>query len=293
MVRGRSAAICAAIGALALTGCGSSNAGRPSATSGNAIARAAYVSGNTSGYKLAMTLKESLPSLGGAITGTGSGAFDLAHHTGSLTLNFALPASVATLGKLTLHEVITAQTLYLELPAVFASRLPGGKPWLEVNLAQAAKASGIQGISSLTGGPASANPAQFLQYLRATSAAGLRNLGSATVDGIQTTHYRSSISLSKVPDAMPAADRAAAKQTISSLESLTGLHQLPVDVWVDSQNLVRQLKLAYTATVSGQSVTSVIQLDFTSYGPQPSPAIPPAGQVSNLLSVLGKSGSTL
>ena len=71
---------------------------------------------------------------------------------------------------------------------------------------------------------------------------------------------------------------------------MTGLHSLPVDVWVDSQHLVRRMILSYKATLSGQSVTTAVRLDFLKYGPQPQPKVPPAGQVTSLGALLAQSG---
>ena len=76
-----------------------------------------------------------------------------------------------------------------------------------------------------------ADPAQLLQYLRSTSKVEKR--GTATVRGVQTTHYVARIQPKQL------------KKTV------------PVDVWVDGQGLVRRLRVAT------QQVTATVDLfDF-------------------------------
>ena len=274
-----------ALGAVALlvAGCGSSSG---SQNPGKAIQRAAYVSSSAAGYKVSLHLTEGDAALGGSITGGGSGSFNLPKRAGSMTLALNLPGSLASAGTLHVQEILLGQDIYVKLPAQIASHLPGHRPWLEINLAQVGKAAGIQNLTSLFGGSGSTNPGQFLDYLRATSSGGVTRVGSATVDGVQTTEYRAKIDLLKAPAAAPAAQRTALRQAVSSLEKLTGLRTIPVDVWVDSANLVRRITMSYSVNASGQSVHTQMQLDFLAYGSQPVPAAPPASQVTNASSML-------
>lgn len=279
-------------GALLVAGCGSS--GAPAAKSagsrsaGQAIARAAYVSNSASGYRVAISFREGSSALGGDITGTGSGSFNLPKHAGRMALRLTLPGSLASAGPLQVQEVLDGQTAYVKLPTQVATQLPGGRPWLKLNLTQMGHAAGIQNLTSLFGGSGSTNPSQFLQYLRTTSSSGVRKLGTGSVNGVSTVHYRATIDLTKAPAAAPAAERATMRQAVATLQKLTGLHSIPVDVWVDSQHLVRRLTMAYIVRASGQSLRTQIRLDFLSYGSQPVPKAPPSRQVTDAASLLGK-----
>jgi hypothetical protein len=242
---------------------------------------------------LSMTM--TLPGSSTAITASGSGSFSPRARSGSmgLDMNFGSnPQVVQALGSSTLHidELIKGLTIYMKMPAVIASKLPGGKPWMKIDLQKAAAAGGIPGLSSLANNPASSDPSQFLQYLRAVSGS-VTNVGSESINGVQTTHYRASISLDKVPDALPSASRASARQAIAALENATHLHQMPVDVWIDGQHLVRQMRMAFdTSATAGQTVKTAMTISMPEYGPQPAPATPPADQVTDLSSLIGSSG---
>jgi hypothetical protein len=270
---------------MVLAGCGSSGGGSGQSAS-RAIKRAAYVSSSASGYRVAINLKEGSSAIGGDIVGAGTGSFNLPKHAGKLTLNLNLPGSLPGAGTLSVQEIISGQNVYVKLPSQVASKLPGGKPWIEINLNQIGRAAGIQNLTSLFGGSGSTNPGQFLQYLRATSTSGVKKLGTASVDRVQTTHYQATIDLLRAPAAAPASQRASLQQAVSSLEKLTGLRTVPVQVWIDSQHLVRRVLMNYAVNASGQSVRSQLRLDFLSYGPQPVPAAPSPQQVTSAQSLL-------
>ena len=297
MFRPRMCTFIAASAALALTGCGSSSsngsgghhsAGAPTATtSANEIARAADVSTSESGYRFGLRLTEGSAALGGTLTGTGTGTFNLPKHAGEIDLNMALPGAASAAGNLAIKEVIEGRDIFIELPALISARLPGGKPWIEMNLDKAGKLAGVSNLGSLTGGAGSTDPSQFLQYLRASDPRGVKQVGSATVNGVATTEYRGTVDLARAASFAPAASRAQARQAIAQIEKLSGLKTLPVDVFIDAKNLVRRFIINYGATIKGQSVNTHLQLDFLSYGPQPVPAAPAPGQVTDLTSLLG------
>lgn len=272
---------------LVLAGCGSSGGGSGQSPS-QAIKRAAYVSSSATGYRVAINLQEGSSAIGGDIVGVGSGSFNLPKHAGKLTLNLNLPGSLAGAGTLSVQEIISGQNVYVKLPSQVASKLPGARPWIEINLNQIGRAAGIQNLTSLFGGSGSTNPGQFLQYLRATSTSGVKKLGTASVDGVQTTHYRATIDLLRAPAAAPAGERASLRQAVSNLEKLTGLRTVPVEVWIDSQHLVRRVTMDYAVKASGQSVRSKLRLDFLAYGPQPVPAVPSPHQVTSAASLLSQ-----
>ena len=266
--------------ALLVAGCGgSSSSGK---AGGANIERAAYVSSSGAGYQIA--IKVTGTAAGHTINVTGTGAFNQAAHAGRLTMNMSLPALGGE--NLRIDSVILGTDVYLKLPASLAGKVPGGKPWLELNLSDLSKSVGIQGLSSLADDPGE-SPAHLVALLRSASTGGVRNLGRQTIDGLSTTGSRATIDLSKVVDTLPAPERPSASSAIASIEKLTGLHYLPITAWVDSSGHVRRIVLAETGRVEGQPFSENVQLDFVKYGPEPVPAAPPAGKVTNIMSLLG------
>jgi hypothetical protein len=269
-----------ALGAVALSGCGAANVVDP-------VAQAATVSNQVPGLKMSVQMRLSSPALPSAIDGTGSGTFDEANRSGAFNLSMdfgSIPQVAQLLGGSTvqLQEILQGLTVYVKLPAALAhSAGLHGKPWVKIDLARAAQGLGIPGLSTLTNNPLSSDPSQYLRYLRATGSH-VTQVGTETIDGRTTTGYRAQIQLDRVPNTLPAADRAQARQAIAAIEQMTHLHLLPVTVWIDGQHLVRRIDLSFNETVSGQPLTTSIQIDIPEYGPQQPPQPPPASQVTDL-----------
>ncbi len=290
---GGTVALVSTICAVAVAGCGG---GGSVASVIDPVAQAATTSTKTAGYRLNMSLSIASSALPTPITGTGQGAFSVPDHAGSFTLNMNLgnsPQIVQALGGSTLQiqELIKGLTVYMKLPTALTSKLAvfGGKPWVKIDVSKLASSQGLGGLSSLTSNPATGDPSQMLSFLRASSGK-VTTVGSEQVNGVQTTHYRGAISLDRVANLLPASSRAAAQQSIQSLEKLTNLRKLPYDVWVDGQHLVRRLGLSFAETVSGQSLNLSMKFEIPQYGPQPVPTAPPADQVTNLNALIPTGG---
>jgi hypothetical protein len=265
-------------------------------TSANPIELAAASSTAVPGYKLTFSEKigaGATSALGaGGITATGTGAYDVATKSGSFAFDFGGSSAITSeLGSAPLKMVLAGSTIYMHLPAALAGHLPGGKPWIEINLAAAGSALGLGAAFS---NPAQTNPGEFLNYLRSTSGS-VTTVGSATIGGVATTEYKAVEDLSKYPTILPAAQRAAAEKGIASLEKMTGLTSIPITVWVDGQHLVRQFQLSLSEKTPSTGSTPLdidITADFPEYGPQTGTAPPPSSEVYDISSaVAGLIGS--
>jgi hypothetical protein len=275
---------------LALAGCGSSSSKRGNQTI--SLTRAANVSGGSPGTKILMSMHETIPG-SGQVNLTASGRFLTSLHQGSMTMQMSLPASAAAVAgrSLKMQVVVVPGTFYMKLPPQLAAKVPGAKPWWKINLSQAAKLAGIPGLGSLMSGTSDlSNPGQYLNFLRATSDGSVKDLGSATVHGVQTTHYRAQIDFAKLPSAVPASDRAAAQRLVTALQSRGAApHGVPVDAWIDTKNLIRRIQLAYAQPLpNGHAADLAIKVDYLDYGPQAAPTLPPPSQTLDLFALLGR-----
>jgi hypothetical protein len=211
------------------------------------------------------------------VTGVGSGAFDTRGHSGSMSMAMKVVTEVGSTESIQLNEILDGANIYMHLPASLDSTLGVvGKKWIEINVD---KASGIPGLSSLTSSSAAEDPGEMLQYLKAASG-GVTNLGHQAINGIETTGYKANIQLSKVPDAVPPSERAAAQAAMNKIAQEAHVSSIPMTVWIDQHQLVRRMALALTATADGQAINEQITISIPEYGPQSPPAIPSAGQVA-------------
>ena len=257
------------------------------------VAEAATLSSSAAGYRVHMVINVPSPSSVTPITGVGDGTVDARDHAATITLGMNLGSGgelAQALGGSTLRitELVDGTAIYMKLPAIVTSTLGGaGKQWLKLDLTRTLH---FPGLAAMEGNPATSNPSQLLQYLRAVSG-GVVAEGLERVDGFETTHYHADLSLDSVVSALPASDQAAAQQTISALEQTTHMSTIPVDVWVDSEHLVRRMAMTISATLQGGQPMGVgVTMDFSDYGPQPPPTLPPAGDVQDLSSLAAAAG---
>ncbi len=293
----RGLAAAAAVISLAAIGCGSSSSssngnGNPvHAVNAAFILRSAASSAAQAGYKMTMTVHFSVAGM--TLNMTGQGAFDAKDRTGSMSISMplnGLPAAAsATLGgsTLQLQEVLDGTTIYMRFPPALASKLPGGKSWLSLDLTKLAGSAGVSGISSLLSNPTSSNPAAFLQYL-GNVAGNVQSQGGQTINGVPTTLYTGTIDVSKESALAAPSQRAAVKQALAALSKMAGLKRIPVNVWIDANGLVRQIGITIDENIAAAGqVTMQMLIGFPSYGVQPKPTIPPASDVTDMSQVLG------
>jgi len=236
--------------AVALSGGGGGGQGGP-------VALAASVTNREPGFKFDLT-----------VSATVSGQTTSVQASGAFNTGPPLSGSMdATVGATTVSELIVGSDVYVQ------TAQSDGK-WLHSTLpgALGAASASSGGATELT----SADPGQTLQYLRAAGT--VTDLGPATIGGVATTHYHADIDLSRYASTLPASQQAAAAQDIQSYQQLTGSSTLPMDVWIDGSNLVRQIQFDFSFS-SGAS--AAFTMNFSDYGPQPTVSAPAAADVIN------------
>jgi hypothetical protein len=220
---------------LPLAACG--GGGGSSSTQGANLTPIAYVQSAAKKSAQATSEHVSIAGVatvrGQAITLRGNGDFDNAKKAGSLHTDVNLGGLAATL-----DAVIDGTTFYLKSP-LFSDALPKGKSWIKLDLQKAGKSQGID-FSALL----SQDPAQSFAQLQASGS--VTEVGDETIDGVDTTHYRAKVDISKLPQGQ-------------KIASLTKVRYAPYDVWIGKDDgYVYRVKTSYVYDVGGirQSVSS-------------------------------------
>jgi hypothetical protein len=267
--------------AFACSGCGTSS---PAAT--GPLANAAEVTARAGGAHMQLTARIEASSIPGTVTMTGGGYFNYSAREGKMSLTLTgLSSALGSAAAPTIEEIYTGGDVYIG-SSLFAGRLPGGATWMKLDVARVAQAAGID-PSQLLGGQS--NPAEFLEYLKA-SGSSVTKVGTGSVRGVPTTHYRGTVELSKVAGVLTGANRNAVQKALAQL----GVSSLPVDVWVDSHNLVRRLGITLSAPAGGQNLQMQMEMELFSFGATPIVTAPSAAETfdatSTALSGLGAIG---
>jgi hypothetical protein len=221
--------------ALPLAACG----GTSDVASLDLVAQAADKTTNVAGAHLQMSAR--IAGQGESVAFSGPG--EIADHGKKLHMRLTLPASALGAGRKgsAKFEIVSANDVYYLRGGPFEQIAPG--KWVKVksndpnfNLGQD-------------------DPSQMLEYLRATS--NVKEVGKGTVRGVDTTHYSARLQLDKVADSVSPDAARALKQATKTL----GTKEIPMDVWVDGDGLVRRVNMNWHPK-GGSFVMSLDLFDF-------------------------------
>ncbi|HEY7602784.1 MAG TPA: hypothetical protein VH760_00890 [Gaiellaceae bacterium] len=286
---------------LLAAGCGSSDVANvpDSVAPGSArfLASAATRSTATPSMKtdlIVTMLSSQLP--GGRMELSATGALDNENHRMSMRLDMskllaqlgtAMPgAAMGSAADWVGQEVADFSNgqavMYLNMP-VLAKVLPGGKPWIKVDLSAVGKQAGID-LSQFT--QLGTDPSRMVDWLRTVSG-DVTTVGTEQIDGVETTHYRATVDLSKYPDLVPADQREAVRKALDQLTKTAHLSSFPVHVWVGKDGLVRQVRAVLTETIQGQTMNVMTTERFYDFGAPVDIQLPSDDQVTDISSMAG------
>jgi hypothetical protein len=262
------------MGSVALSGCGDGGGAEakgestsPSASrsagareQGTTEVRAAY-DRTAEAESARMTVKTKLSAEGRTITSDGKGVIDLAEGDSVMTI---------TAQDTSIEQRVVDQVLYQK---VAGQKAPGGKPWIKIDLKKAAAQQGM-------GNQQIGDPAQTAAYAKAITDKDVTKVGTEKVGGADTTHYKVSVDVSK----LPGGDRMS-KQLGPTL---------PMQVWLDDEGRLRRQQIDMTvkapASASAQpeggaspkQLKMSMVMEFSDFGTEVDAAAPPADQVADM-----------
>ena len=261
---------------LALAGCGTK-----SADAATVVRSASAKSEKAKTARMALTVATTVN--GKNVSFNGDGVVDIVGRRGDLTMD--LGQAAAGLGKV--RVLMFGTNLYMQLPQALQSQIPGGKPFVKIDLAAASKQAGIDLGALSQQNPDAASQLAFLKG----AGADFKKVGTEKLRGTSTTHYRGTIDLNK---AAAAASTPEQKTALEKAVQQTGISTLPLDVWVDGQGRLR--KMTYQIDMSkalqgGRSGPGVVNatMELFDYGAPLTVTEPPADQVTDLSALLGGS----
>ncbi|MFJ8804784.1 hypothetical protein [Streptomyces sp. NPDC102490] len=267
-------AVAAIVGSLVLSGCGGGDESEskgsdasPSASGsdgareqGTTEVRAAYDK-TAEAESARMTLQTKAAAEGQTITTEGKGVIDLDDGNSVMTV---------TGQDKSIEQRVVDQVLYQKTPG---QKAPGGKPWIKIDLK---KVAAQQGVSNQQIG----DPAQTAAYAKAITDKGVKKVGTEKVDGVDTTHYKVSVDVSK----LPGGDRLSRQIGPT----------LPMQVWLDDEGRLRQQRVDMTVKApasasakpgtgaSPQQVKVSTVMQFSDFGTEVDAKAPSAGQVADM-----------
>ena len=199
-----------------------------------------------------------------------------------------LPASAVSGSSTGIEEIFKGTDIYIG-SSLFAGKLPSAARWMKLDLARVGAAAGIDPTQLLSG---QSNPAQFLEYLKA-SGGSVQTVGRDTVRGVPTIHYHGTIDAKKAARVFAEhAGKSSLRESFEKEVAKVGLTTIPVDVWVDSHRLVRRIQLSVSIPAGGQRASINMTIELFGFGATPAVSTPPASETFDATSTaLGSLGA--
>lgn len=204
----------------------------------------------------------------------GDGVSNNATHSADMTMNLSAIAMLAGSQAVNpdqwkAHMILdgtgSSPLLYIQMPAL--NQYLNGKTWVKADLGALAQKGGVN-LSQLLQTAANEDPTKALQLLQ--SVGNVNKVGSATIDGVDTTEYTGSVDVKKAAAAFGSSFGKALEQS--------KVTTIPVDVWIGSDGLVRRLRENFSYPVDGTQSTTSLTLSLTDFGVQATITPPPADQ---------------
>jgi hypothetical protein len=276
--------------ALLLPACGGGDGDSVSAAP---VAEAASKTTEAGSYRMEFTM--TMEAVGQSFTMRGDGVFGYSPARGRMTVDPGKldELSGGAVGTDRLEFVFDGLVYYMRIPEGLTALGGVGDKWLKIDLEEAGGETGVD-LGALQ--QANQNPAQLMQFLRGTSD-DIEELGEEQVRGVETTHYRATVDfdaaaertaeIGELSDEMREQVRAEIERT----KRQTGLETLPVDVWLDEDDLVRRIRMDFTFPLEGEEVGVEVTMDLFDFGVDVDVAPPPPDQTVDITELASQGGS--
>jgi hypothetical protein len=245
-----------ALFALTLLGSGSGCGG----ADGSLLATAVRNTEDAGGAEVAFQMEIELPGQAQPIVMTGNGVEDAKNRRASLTFQGPPPVGHMDL-------VQDGMTMYMRSDAF--STLGGGKEWMKMDLEKIGSSMGLD-MSEL---PTVQTASDQLRMLEVASD-GITEHGTETVRGEQTTHYSATVDVERMPNG-------------ERIAELSGLEEMPVDVWIDGEDRIRRMEIKQDMNAAGVQMSMHVAVEYIRFGVAVDIGVPDDDEVFDVGNLVG------
>lgn len=219
-------------------------------------------------------------------TFAGEGVFAFKTEQGRLELDLG-PLGLA--GAERTEVLLDGKVVFLKL----GGALPGlGKrPWVRIDLGtlKVGQGDGIEALRQLRAN----DPRAVINELRGVTG-DAKKVGTETVRGVETTHYRATVDLDKAAAASP----VSVRDDLTEVARQLGTPKLAVEAWLDADGRLRRLRYTIDladlddgAPAKGAGTGMVVAtLELFDFGTEVAVSPPPAAETTDLADLLGGAG---
>ncbi|EHN76421.1 MULTISPECIES: hypothetical protein [Streptomyces] len=161
-----------------------------------------------------------------------------------------------------------------------AAKEMDGKRWIKFDLSGTGVDEQMNQMGSAS--QADKNPATESTFL--TGAKDVEKVGTETVDGVKTTHYKGTVALADLEKSIGDEDEATREKREKSLEQYEkmGVDKLTMDMWVDGDDQTKQFRMRADADKGPLDMT----FTFLGVNEPVKVTAPPAAEVADLAEMM-------
>ena len=210
---------------------------------------------------------------GQELTTTLEGTVDLASGDSDSTLELSLPGQETQSSQLITKDSIA----YIESGAFPGA--PTDAEWISIDFEAVGDQMGIN-LEAFR-----QNGAGQLAYL--SEVADIEEVGTETVRDAETTHYRFVTDLTALAENGPEELRSSYEQ----LMQITGTEEIPTQVWIDGDNLVRRIVTDFEIEQQGQQISQQSTIEYYEFGIEVDVQPPPESDTVDITELGGGGGA--
>ncbi|WP_432099440.1 LppX_LprAFG lipoprotein [Streptomyces sp. WAC 04229] len=164
-----------------------------------------------------------------------------------------------------------------------AAKQMDGKSWMKFDLSALGAGEELDQLGSAS--QADKNPATESTFL--TGAKDVEKVGTETVDGVKTTHYKGTVTIADLEKTLDGEDKATREKRQKSLEQYEkmGLDKLTMDMWIDGDEHTKQFRMRGDAAKGPLDMT----FTFLGFNEPVKVAAPPAKDTMDLAEMMKES----
>ena len=257
------------------------------------LAPVADATGKADSARFEMKFTMEMPGLAAPFAFSAKGAFDTPAQKAQMTMDLGsfaefisgvagafggdAPEELTDASKWQLEMRLDGTVAFMRLPFL-ASELPSDKEWVRVDLTKAAQLQGVD-LADIQSFAKGSDPRETLDYLRSVSGK-LTQIGTEDVRGVPTMHYFAAVDWKKA--LARAASESGQQGFLAQFQNMpSAVASIPVDVWVDADNLVRRMTMGFSFSSPGQpeQAKASIEMELFDYGKSVTVATPSAADV--------------
>ncbi|OMI87125.1 DUF1396 domain-containing protein [Streptomyces sp. M1013] len=161
-----------------------------------------------------------------------------------------------------------------------AAKEMDGKSWIKFDMSAMGADEELNQLGSAS--QADKNPATESTFL--TGAKDVEKVGTETVDGVKTTHYKGTVTLADLEKSLGDEDKAARDKRQKSLEQYEkmGVDKLTMDMWVDGDDQTKQFRMRGDADKGPLDMT----ITFLGFNEPVKVTAPPAAETADLAEMM-------